>query len=84
MAEALWEALRQLVDASKAECDHTEGGDRPPLHGAGDASLVAPIEPLFANQPDETPAPKSTAAHDGAVLTSWNPGQPASPPPSEQ
>jgi hypothetical protein len=33
MAEALWEVLRQLVDASKAECDRTEGGDRPPLIG---------------------------------------------------
>jgi hypothetical protein len=84
MAEALWEALPQLVDASTAECDRTEGGDRPPLLGTGHASLVGPIEPLCDNQPGGTPAPKSTAAHDGPVLTSWNPGQPASPPPSEQ
>jgi hypothetical protein len=54
MAEALWEVLRQLLDASEAVCDRTEGGDRPPLLGAGDAGLVGPIEPLFDNQPGGT------------------------------
>jgi hypothetical protein len=54
MAEALWEALRQLVDASQADCDRTEGVDRPPLLGAADASLVGPIDPLFDNQPGGT------------------------------
>jgi hypothetical protein len=50
MSEALWAVLRQLVDGSKAECDRTKGGDRAPLLGQGDASLVRPIEPLFDNQ----------------------------------
>jgi hypothetical protein len=54
MAEALCKALRQLVDASEGEGDRTVGSDRPPLLGAGVASLVAPIEPLFDNQPGGT------------------------------
>jgi hypothetical protein len=54
MAEALWEALWERVDASKAELDRTEGGDRPALLGEGDASLVEPIEPLFDNLPGGT------------------------------
>jgi hypothetical protein len=43
--------LRQRVNASKAECNHTEGGDRPPLHGAATPGPVGPIEPLIDNQP---------------------------------
>jgi hypothetical protein len=54
MTAALWEALRQLVDASQAECDRTEGGDRPPLLEAGDASLAGPFEPLFDHPPGGT------------------------------
>jgi hypothetical protein len=54
MAEARWEVLRQLVDASKPDCDRTEGRERHRLLGAGDASLVEPIEPLFDNQPGGT------------------------------